>query len=181
MAARLYLRKFTNLIRQMSLANPLWDAPRIHGELLKMGIGLCQATVAEYMARHRQPSQPATFLHNHTKDLVSLDFFVVPTITFQLLFRLVILSHNGCVRARFSDDSSEGLFLLVLPCSRSLTNSRPDRFPKLRPPSPSAWSTARRNTDPHGRPFGRRVGRHYSAPLKESKQIQKRIQNTYAG
>ena len=78
-----------NLIRQMSLANPRWGAPRIHGELLRIGIEVCQATVAKYMARHRQPPSQTwrTFLKNHTKDLVSLDFFVVPTITFQLLSR----------------------------------------------------------------------------------------------
>ncbi len=85
-----------NLIRQMSLANPRWGAPRIHGELLRIGIEVCQATVAKYMARDRQPPSQTwrTFLKNHTKDLVSLDFFVVPTITFQLLFTLVILSHD---------------------------------------------------------------------------------------
>jgi transposase InsO family protein len=84
------------LIRQMSLANPRWGEPRIHGELLKIGIEVCQATVAKYMARRRKPPSQTwrTFLKNHTKDLVSLDFFVVPTITFQLLFTFVILSHD---------------------------------------------------------------------------------------
>ena len=86
-----------NLIRQMSHANPRWGAPRIHGELLKIGIEVCQATVAKYMVRHRKPPSQTwqTFLRNHTKDLVSIDFFVVPTITFQLLFTFVILSHDG--------------------------------------------------------------------------------------
>jgi putative transposase len=85
-----------NLIRQMSHANPRWGAPRIHGELLKIGIEVCQATVAKYMVRHRKPPSQTwqTFLRNHTKDLVSIDFFVVPTITFQLLFTFVILSHD---------------------------------------------------------------------------------------
>jgi transposase InsO family protein len=84
------------LIRQMSLANPRWGAPRIHGELLKIGIQLSQATVVRYMARHRKPPSQTwrTFLKNHAKDLVSADFFVVPTITFQLLFAFVILSHD---------------------------------------------------------------------------------------
>jgi hypothetical protein len=65
--------------------------------LLKIGIELCQATVAKYMVRRRKPPSQTwrTFLRNHTKDLVSLDFFVVPTITFQLLFTFVILSHDG--------------------------------------------------------------------------------------
>jgi putative transposase len=85
-----------NLIRQMSLANPRWGAPRIHGELLKIGIEVSQATVAKYMVRHRKPPSQTwrTFLKNHAKDLVSLDFFVVPTITFELLFAFVILSQD---------------------------------------------------------------------------------------
>ena len=85
-----------NLIRQMSLANPRWGAPRIHGELLKLGIQMSQATVAKYMLRHRKPPSQSwqTFLKNHTKDLVAADFFVVPTITFQLLFVFVLLDHD---------------------------------------------------------------------------------------
>jgi hypothetical protein len=77
----------------MSLANPRWGAPRIHGELLKLGIRISQATVAKYMVRHKKPPSQTwrTFLKNHAKDLVSIDFFVVPTITFQLLFAFVIL------------------------------------------------------------------------------------------
>jgi hypothetical protein len=69
-----------NLIRQMSHANPGWGAPRTHRELLKIGIEVCQATVAKYMVRHRKPPSQTwrTFLRNHTKDLGSLDFFVVP-------------------------------------------------------------------------------------------------------
>jgi len=80
----------------MSLANPRWGAPRIHGELLKIGIAVSQATVAKYMVRHRKPPSQTwrTFLKNHAKDLVSADFFVVPTITFQLLFVFVILDHD---------------------------------------------------------------------------------------
>jgi putative transposase len=85
-----------NLVRQMSLANPCWGAPRIHGELLRIGIEVSQATVAKYMARHKRPPSQTwrTFLKNHTKDLVSVDFFVVPTIAFQLLFVFVILDHD---------------------------------------------------------------------------------------
>ena len=92
------------LIRQMSLANPRWGAPRIHGELLKIGIEVSQATVAKYMARHRKPPSQTwrTFLKNHAKDLVSVDFFVVPTITFQLLFAFVILSHDRRRPVRFA-------------------------------------------------------------------------------
>jgi putative transposase len=90
-----------NLIRQMSLANPRWGAPRIHGELLKIGIEVSQATVAKYMARHRKPPSQTwrTFLRNHAKDLVSVDFFVVTTIAFQLLFVFVILDQRPTVFA----------------------------------------------------------------------------------
>jgi putative transposase len=85
-----------DLIRQMSLANPSWGAPRIHGELLKLGIELSPATVAKYMVRNRRPPSQTwrTFLKNHMQDLASADFFVVPTATFRLLFVFVILSHH---------------------------------------------------------------------------------------
>lgn len=84
------------LIRRMSFANPRWGAPRIHGELLKLGIELSQATVAKYMVRHRKPPSQnwRTFLTNHLQTMVSADFFVVPTIAFRLLFVFVILSHD---------------------------------------------------------------------------------------
>jgi len=73
-----------DIIRRMSLANAGWGAPRIHGELLKLGIQISQATVAKYMVRHRKPPSQKwrTFLKNHMPTLVSADFFVVPTITF---------------------------------------------------------------------------------------------------
>ncbi len=85
-----------DLIRTMSFANPRWGAPRIHGELLKLGIQVSQATVAKYMVRHQKPPSQTwrTFLRNHMQNLVSADFFVVPTITFRLLFVFVILSHD---------------------------------------------------------------------------------------
>jgi transposase InsO family protein len=84
------------LIRTMSRANPLWGAPRIHGELLKLGIEVSQPAVSKYMVRTGQgPSQSwRTFLDNHLKELVSVDFFTVPTLTFQVLFVFVVLSHE---------------------------------------------------------------------------------------
>ena len=84
------------LIRKMSQANPRWGAPRIHGELLKLGFELSEATVAKYMVRHRKPPSQTwhTFLANHMKDMVSSDFFVVPTVFFRVLFVFVILSHD---------------------------------------------------------------------------------------
>jgi putative transposase len=72
------------LIRTMSQANPRWGAPRIHGELLKLGLDVCETTVAKYMERPRQPSSQTwrTFLRNHLGQIVAADFFVVPTVTY---------------------------------------------------------------------------------------------------
>ncbi|MCZ6727712.1 MAG: integrase core domain-containing protein, partial [Acidobacteria bacterium] len=80
----------------MSRANPLWGAPRIHGELLKLGIEISQTTVAKYMPRRwRPPSQTwRVFLDNHLDDLVAVDFFTVPSVTFHILFVFVVLAHD---------------------------------------------------------------------------------------
>jgi len=80
----------------MSLANRLWGAPRIHGELLKLGIEVAQSTVAKYMARSgRGRSQIwRTFLHNHASGIGAVDFLIVPTVGFRLLFVLVVLRHE---------------------------------------------------------------------------------------
>ncbi len=84
------------LIRDMSLADPLWGAPRIHGELLKLGIDVGQTSVAKYMARRRRPPSQGwtTFLRNHADGIVAMDLFVVPTISFRLLYGLLILRHD---------------------------------------------------------------------------------------
>ena len=84
------------LIRTMAQANPRWGAPRIHGELLKLGNDLCQATVAKYMGRRCQPPSQTwrTFLTNQVGQIVAADFFVVPTATYRLLFVLVLLAHD---------------------------------------------------------------------------------------
>jgi transposase InsO family protein len=83
-------------IRQMSRDNPLWGAPRIHGELLKLGIELSQATVSKYMVRHRKPPSQSwrTFLTNHAKDIVSVDFFTIPTASFRVLFVFLVLTNE---------------------------------------------------------------------------------------
>ena len=87
---------FPALIREMWTANPLLGAPRIHGELRKLGILVSQSTVTAYMRRHpRPPSQTwPTFLANHASQIMAADLFVVPTVTFRLLFVLVILAHD---------------------------------------------------------------------------------------
>lgn len=88
--------KVRKLIRRMSEGNPLWGAPRIHGELLKLGIEISQTTVAKYMIRNRKPPSQTwrTFLENHAKEIIATDFFTVPTATFRVLFVLVVLSHD---------------------------------------------------------------------------------------
>jgi hypothetical protein len=84
-----------NLIGAMSRANHLWGAPHIHVELLKLGFTIAQSTVARYMYRGRPPSQGwRTFLTNHVDGIAAIDLFVLPTITFRLLYCLVILRHG---------------------------------------------------------------------------------------
>jgi len=80
----------------MSTANPLWGAPRIHAELLKLGIGVSQATVAKYVVRQGKPPSQTwrTFLENHVKQLVATDFLVVPTVSFRVLYVFVVLGHD---------------------------------------------------------------------------------------
>jgi transposase InsO family protein len=82
-----------DLVRTMSRDNPLWGAPRIHGELLKLGIDIAQSTVARYMPRRRGPPSPGwrAFLRNHSAQIAAIDLFVIPTIGFRLLYGLVIL------------------------------------------------------------------------------------------
>ena len=84
------------LIRTMSQANPLWGAPRIHGELLKLGIDVSQASVAKYLVRPRRPPSQSwrTFLTNHVHQIMAADFFVVPTGAGRVLFVLVMLAHQ---------------------------------------------------------------------------------------
>ncbi len=78
----------------MGRANPTWGAPRIHGELLKLGITIAQSTVSKYLPRQRKPPSQGwrTFLRNHLRETVAIDFAVVPTVTFRLLFVFVVLS-----------------------------------------------------------------------------------------
>ena len=85
-----------DLIRRMTKANPLWGAPRIHGELLKLGIKISQATVGRYMPWRPQVPSPAwrSFLHNHLTAIVAIDMFVVATATFRLLYALIVLGHD---------------------------------------------------------------------------------------
>jgi len=88
--------ELADLVSTMALANPLWGAPRIHGELLKLGFDVSQRTVARLMPRRPKPPSQTwrTFLQNHVADLVSVDFFVVPTATFRILYVFMVLLHH---------------------------------------------------------------------------------------
>ncbi len=89
-------REVQALIVRMAQANPIWGAPRIHGELLKLGIEVSQRTVGRLMPKRRNPPSQGwrAFLDNHIKELIALDFFVVPTATFRVLFVLLVLAHD---------------------------------------------------------------------------------------
>ena len=82
-------------VRKMSESNPLWGAPKIHGELLKLGINVSQPTVSRYMVRRKRGTSQTwkTFVDNHVHDIVAIDFFTVPTVTFRVLYVFVVLSH----------------------------------------------------------------------------------------
>ena len=89
-------RELRELIRQMSRENRLWGAPRIHGELLKLGFEVAESTVSKYMIRHRGPPSQTwrTFLRNHADAIAAIDLCVVHTVTFERLFALVIIGHG---------------------------------------------------------------------------------------
>jgi putative transposase len=89
-------REVRDLIRRMCRENPSWGAPRIHGELLKLGIDIGESSVSKYMVRCRKPPSQTwhTFLENHARQLVSVDFFTVPTIRFQVLYVFLVLAHD---------------------------------------------------------------------------------------
>ena len=124
------------LIREMSIANPLWGAPRIHGELLKLGIEIGQTSVAKYMARRRGPPSQGwkTFLRNHADGIAAMDLFVVPTIPFRLLDGLLIMGHGRrqvmVWRYRASDrrmDRKSDHASVRLEAGPSLSDPRPGR------------------------------------------------------
>jgi hypothetical protein len=89
-------KEVRKLIRDMWQANPTWGSPRIVGELWKVGIKVTKSTVEKYWIRPPKPPSPTweTFLANHVDDLVALDFFVVPTVTYKVLLVLLILAHH---------------------------------------------------------------------------------------
>src|SRR5512143_998081 len=97
-------KEVRDLIGKMSVANPGWGSPCIVGELAKLGIRVAKATVERYMVRPKKPPSPTwrAFLDNHVKDLVSVDFFVVPTVAFKVLFVFIVLAHARRRIVRFN-------------------------------------------------------------------------------
>src|SRR6202023_823676 len=89
-------KEVRDLIRRISIENPLWGAPRIHGELLKLGIDVSQATIGRYLPWRPKVPSPTwrSFLHNHMHDTAAVDMFVVVTARFQLLYALIVLGHE---------------------------------------------------------------------------------------
>jgi hypothetical protein len=89
-------QEIRDVIRTMSRENPIWGAPRIHSELLKLGLAIGETCVSKYMIRRRRPPSQTwrTFLENHLKNMVSVDFFTVPTIRFQILYVFLVLAHD---------------------------------------------------------------------------------------
>ena len=83
------------LIRRMRRENPLWGAPKIHGELLKLGFDISETSVSKYLVRRKGSQSPSwkRFLENHVNSLVSVDFFTVPTIRFQILYVFLVMAH----------------------------------------------------------------------------------------
>jgi transposase InsO family protein len=134
-----------NLIREISLANPLWGAPRVHGELLKLGIEVAQSTVSKYMVKRRRPPSQSwrTFLRNHADGIASIDLLVVPTITFRLLYGFVVLHHRQIV----------SFGVTAHPTAEWLARQISEAFP---------WDTAPRylvrdRDRSYGEPFKRRI------------------------
>ena len=116
-------REIRDLIRRMNQENPLWGAPRIHGELLMLGIEVAESTVARYMTRRQGPPSQGwkTFLRNHGAGIASIDLFVVRTISFKLLYGLVILRHARRRLVRISVTSN--------PTAEWITGQVTDAFP----------------------------------------------------
>ncbi len=83
-----------SMIRRISLENPLWGAPRIHGEMMKLGYEICETTIAKYMVQRTGPPSQSwqTFIRNHMAEIAAIDFFTVPTVTFRTLYVFLILS-----------------------------------------------------------------------------------------
>jgi len=99
-------RELRELIQRMSKENPLWGAPRIHRELVKLGFEIAESTVSKYMIRRRGPRSQTwrTFLRNHADAIAAIDLCVVPTLTFECLFAFLVVSHGSTTAALVRGD-----------------------------------------------------------------------------
>jgi putative transposase len=139
--------EITALVTKMAEANPLWGAPRIHGELLKLGVEVAERTVSRLIPKRRTPSSQTwrTFLTNHIRDLVSIDFFTVPTARLRVLFVLVVVAHHRRRVLHFN--------VTEHPTAEWTTQQIVDTFPE-----DSALSYLLRDRDSvYGHPFQQRV------------------------
>jgi len=144
-------REVQDLIRQMSSANPVWAAPRIHGELLKLGIEISQATVAKYMVRRRGTPSPTwrSFLRNQAGGIAAIDMFVVASASFRLLYVMIILAHDRRKIVRFDVTRTPTAGWLA----RQVTEAFPwDTAPRylLRDPDSSYGQDFRKQVDAMG-------------------------------
>lgn len=140
-------KEIRNLIREMCLANPLWGAPRLHGELLMLGIEVSEATVSNYMVKGHHPGSQTwkTFLKNHADGIASLDLLTVPTIGFRILYCLVILDHRRRRIVHFAVTSN--------PTSNWLAQQITEAFPWVSAPQ----YLVRDNDRAYGHVFRRRL------------------------
>jgi transposase InsO family protein len=140
-------RELRDLIRRMNRENPLWGAPRIHGELLKLGFEVAESTVSKYMVRRRGPPSQSwrTFLRNHAEAIAAIDLCVVPTLSFECLFAFVVVGHGRRQLLWFA--------VTQHPTAEWLAQQIVEAFP---------WNTApaylvRDNDGAYGQPFRRRI------------------------
>jgi hypothetical protein len=152
-------RETRQLIREMCLANTLWGAPRIHGEMLKLGIEISQATVAKYMPRRPGSPSPTwrTFLRNHALGIAAIDMFIVPSATFRLLFVMLILAHDRRKIVRFDVTEHPTAGWL----SRQVTEAFPWDRSSLSAPRPRL--VLRPSVQPTSRSDGHNRGYHCAA------------------
>ena len=147
------------LIRKMSRENPLWGAPRIHGELLKLGIDIGATSVGRYLVRNKRPPSQTwrTFLENHVKSMVSVDFFTVPTIRFQVLYVFLVLAHDRRRIVHFNvtahPTAEWTAQQLRESCGRYLQQNRPVHYLNATTQCPQGMRPASRNrSDRNQRP-----------------------------
>jgi hypothetical protein len=152
-----------DLIRRMSEENPLWGAPRIHDELLKLGFKVAESTVSKYMMRRRGPPSQTwrTFLRNHAEAIAAIDLCVVPTLTFERLFALLVLGHGRRQLLWFAvtrNPTAEWLAQQIVeafPWNRAPTYLVRDKAPTAKPSRVDfgrwGFATAQRHRDRRGR------------------------------